>query len=74
MMTADIKYGSFEGYPVRFTRYEAWQLVNGAWRKFGAPGEILTGAAVLTPAAFIAEFGDVPPLPAAAFQSSAENS
>jgi hypothetical protein len=73
-MMADIKYGSFEGYPVRFTDYEAWELVDGKWRKFGAPGEILTGAAVLTPAAFTAEFGEVPPLPAAAFQATAENS
>ena len=55
-------YGAHEGYPVRFTDDEAWMCVDGKWLPTN-PGEILFTAHWL----FHEEFGELPPLPDAAF-------
>jgi hypothetical protein len=69
-----IRFGAFEGYPVRFTDTEAWELVDGVWHP--SPSEpyvvdILFGAHSLDEETFREEFGDVPPLPPTAFKRPA---
>ena len=62
-------FGSFESYPARFTRTEAWVFMDGAWRTFNV-AEVNVGASVMTEQAFNTRFGQLPALPAAAFQSA----
>jgi hypothetical protein len=58
------KYASYDGYPVRFTRYEAWIFVrtNKHWRRTEI-ASVLHEAAVLTETQFRHTFGHLPPLP-----------
>ena len=62
-----VNYGSFESFPARFTLYEAWVLINGAWKTMNA-AEVNNSAALLSMAEF-EKFGQLPDLPAAAFHS-----
>ena len=62
------KFGIFETYPTRFTRYEAWVLIDGIWRSFNA-AEVINTARVVTEAEFSKAFGQVVALPTAAFQT-----
>ena len=41
-----VKFGMLDGNAVRFTNFEAWWLVDGAWRPI-SPGEVLSNAAVM---------------------------
>lgn len=64
-----VKYGSFETYPTRFDANEAWVLIDHVWKKFPI-AEINMGAAVLSEAAYVRNFGHhLPALPSAAFQA-----
>ena len=64
-------YGAHEGYPVRWLDDEAWWLDdNGEWRECSTVAflaEIHFTAHWLSKHVFDEEFGDLPPLPAAAF-------
>jgi hypothetical protein len=60
------KFGSHEGYPVRFNDDEAWIYENGRWRRWAGLAEIH----LLKEQTYRAEFGDLPALPKAAFQSA----
>jgi hypothetical protein len=57
-----------DGNAVRFTNFEAWWLVDGAWRSI-SPGEVFSNAAVMREARFKQLFPQVPILPRKAFQS-----
>jgi Phasin protein len=63
-----VKFGMLDGNAVRFTPFEAWSLVDGAWRPI-SPGEVLSNAAVMREARFKEMFPQVPILPGKAFQS-----
>lgn len=64
------RYGAFESNPARFTDNEAWVYQHdNVWRQMNS-GEVLHGAAVLSEAAYRANYPDLPALPKAAFQSS----
>jgi hypothetical protein len=63
-----VKFGMLDGNPVRFTNFEAWWLVDGAWRPI-CLGEVLSNAAVMREARFKEVFPQVPILPQKAFQS-----
>ena len=67
-LSTDIKFGMLDGNPVRFTNFEAWWLVDGAWRPI-SPGEVLSNAAVMRESRFKRLFPQVPLLPSKAFQS-----
>jgi hypothetical protein len=60
------EYGAHEGHPVRFTDDEAWIYVNGRWRRWAGLAEII----LLDEHTYRAEFGDLPAMPKAAFQSA----
>jgi hypothetical protein len=60
-----IKYGAFESYPVRFTDTEAWAYMFGKWLKQDI-AEVTT-AQVLNEEAYTKAYGQLPPLPKAAF-------
>jgi hypothetical protein len=62
------KFGAFESNPTRFTNDEAWVLFDKVWKKFPI-AEINMGAAVLSEAKYVEAFGQLPPLPSAAFAS-----
>ena len=66
-----VKFGMLDGNAVRFTNFEAWWLVDGAWRPI-SPGEVLSNAAVMREARFKEVFPEVPILPRKAFQSDRE--
>ena len=66
-----VKFGMLDGNAVRFTNFEAWWLVDGAWRPV-SPGEVLSNAAVMREAQFKEVFPQVPILPSKAFQSDRE--
>ena len=67
---AEPRYGAFESNPARFTDTEAWVCQHdNVWRQMNA-GEVLNGAAVLSEADYRANYGDLPALPKAAFQSA----
>lgn len=66
-----VKFGMLDGNAVRFTNFEAWWLVDGAWRPV-SPGEVLSNAAVMREARFKEVFPQVPILPSKAFQSDRE--
>ena len=66
-----VKFGMLDGNAVRFTNFEAWWLVDGAWRPI-SPGEVLSNAAVMREAQFKEVFPQVPILPRRAFQLAAE--
>ena len=68
-----VKFGMLDGNAVRFTNFEAWWLVDGAWRPI-SPGEVLSNAAVMREARFKEVFPQVPILPRKAFQSAAAGS
>jgi hypothetical protein len=63
-----VKFGMLDGNAVRFTNFEAWWLVDGAWRSI-SPGEVFSNAAVMREARFKQLFPQVPILPRKAFQS-----
>jgi hypothetical protein len=63
-----VKFGMLDGNAVRFTDFEAWWLVDGAWRPI-SPGEVLSSAAVMREERFKEVFPQVPILPRKAFQS-----
>ena len=63
-----VKFGMLDGNAVRFTNFEAWWLVDGAWRPI-SPGEVLSNAAVMREERFKEVFPQVPILPRKAFQS-----
>ena len=63
-----VKFGMLDGNAVRFTNFEAWWLLDGAWRPI-SPGEVLSNAAVMREARFKEVFPQVPILPRKAFQS-----
>jgi hypothetical protein len=63
-----VKFGMLDGNAVRFTNFEAWWLVDGAWRPI-CPGEVLSNAAVMRETRFREVFPQVPILPGKAFQS-----
>jgi len=63
-----VKFGILDGNAVRFTNFEAWWLLDGAWRPI-SPGEVLSNAAVMREARFKEVFPQVPILPRKAFQS-----
>jgi len=67
-LPTDIKFGSLDGSPVRFTNHEAWWLVDGAWRPI-PPGKVLANAAVMREVRFKERFPQVPLLPKKAFYS-----
>lgn len=66
-----VKFGMLDGNAVRFTNFEAWWLVDGAWRPI-SPGEVLSNAAVMREARFKEVFPEVPNLPRKAFQPDRE--
>lgn len=67
-MNIEANYGALDGFPIRYTKTEAWILVNGVW-KWLHPGE-LEDMGVLSKEAFEARFGqDLVKLPNKAFQS-----
>ena len=66
-----VKFGMLDGNAVRFTNFEAWWLVDGAWRPI-SPGEVLSNAAVMREARFKEVFPQVPILPRKAFQPDRE--
>ena len=66
-----VKFGMLDGNAVRFTNFEAWWLVDGAWRPI-SPGEVISNAAVMREARFKEVFPQVPILPRRAFQLAAE--
>jgi hypothetical protein len=65
------KYASYDGYPARFNRYEAWIFVraNKHWRRTDV-ASTLHEAAVLTETQFHHTFGHLPPLPPNAFTAA----
>lgn len=63
-----VRFGILDGNAVRFTNFEAWWLLDGAWRPI-SPGEVLSNAAVMREARFKEVFPQVPILPRKAFQS-----
>ena len=65
-----VRYGSWDGYPVRFTPFEAWEFYNDTWRRVSVPGEIAVTAALLSAQEFDVIFGPLPPLPSDAFQKT----
>ena len=71
VLPISVKFGMLDGNAVRFTNFEAWWLVDGAWRPI-SPGEVLSNAAVMREARFKEVFPEVPILPRKAFQSAAE--
>jgi hypothetical protein len=66
-----VKFGMLDGNAVRFTSFEAWWLLDGAWRPI-SPREVLSNAAVMREARFKEKFPQVPTLPRKAFQSAAD--
>jgi hypothetical protein len=68
-LPADVKFGMLDGNAVRFTNFEAWWLVDGAWRSI-SPDEANSNAAVMREARFQQLFPQVPILPRKAFQSN----
>jgi hypothetical protein len=60
--------GAYDGLPCRWLGYEAWLLFKGVWREISA-ADAATAAALLSAEAYHREYGDLPPLPAAAFRS-----
>jgi hypothetical protein len=48
-----------DGNAVRFTNFEAWWLLDGAWRPI-SPREVLSNAAVMREARFKERFPQVP--------------
>ena len=68
VLPMDVKFGMLDGNAVRFSNFEAWWLVDGAWRPI-SPGEVLSNAAVMREARFNEVFPEVPILPRNAFQS-----
>ena len=66
-----VKFGMLDGNAVRFSNFEAWWLVDGAWRPI-SPGEVLSNAAVMREARFKEVFPQVPVLPRKAFQPDRE--
>ena len=67
-LPTDIKFGTLDGNPVRFTNHEAWWLVDGAWRPIPLR-EVLSDAAVMREVRFKERFPQVPLLPKKAFHS-----
>ena len=67
-ISAEIKFGMLDGNAVRFTRREAWWLVDGVWRPI-SPGEVLLNAAVMREARYDQFFPEVPRLPSHAFKA-----
>lgn len=61
------KFGIFETFAARWTDHEAWVLIDGKWKEFEAPGEVLMNAVAMSEAEYVESFGTVPPLPANAF-------
>ena len=66
-----VKFGMLDGNAVRFTNFEAWWFLDGAWRPI-SPGEVLSNAAVMREARFKEVFPQVPILPREAFQPDRE--
>ena len=66
-----VKFGMLDGNAVRFTNFEAWWFLDGAWRPI-SPGEVLSNAAVMREAQFEEVFPQVPILPREAFQPDRE--
>jgi hypothetical protein len=66
-LPVEIKFGMLDGNAVCFTNFEAWWLVDGAWRPI-SPGEVLLNAAVMRQARFNQLFPQLPRLPSNAFQ------
>jgi hypothetical protein len=62
------EYAAYDGYPCRFSDYEAWMLVDGKWQRIDTTA-VVTEAAVLTEQGYLKTFGVVPPLPSTAFRS-----
>jgi hypothetical protein len=62
-------YGSYDGLPVRWHDNEAWMFFKGHWCETSA-ADCDTAAALLTAEQFHREFGQLPKMPKAAFQSS----
>jgi hypothetical protein len=60
-------YSSPNGCAARYTKREAWVLVDGTWRKGDPVFFRLAGSAPLTKREYRKRFGDVPPLPSIAF-------
>jgi Phasin protein len=67
-ISAEISFGMLDGNAVRFTKVEAWWLVDGTWRQI-SPDEVLANAAVMRETRFKQLFPHVPLLPKKAFQS-----
>src|ERR1700731_1257025 len=63
-----VKFAAFESFPTRFTDHEAWVLIDKVWKKFPI-AEINMGAAEINEAKYVEAFGQLPPLPSAAFDS-----
>jgi hypothetical protein len=61
------KFGSYDGYPTRFTDTEAWTLYDGQQWQREDIFDIHTKAAVLTEQDYADTFGELPPVPKAAF-------
>ena len=62
-----IGYGYWEGIPTRYRPGEAWCFADGAWREVDST-EVFMKAAVVSKETFERMFGELPPLPSAAFQ------
>jgi hypothetical protein len=62
-------YGSWDGTPDRYAPGEAWAFMNGEWERVNST-DVGMNSRLLTKAQFTSQFGELPPLPAAAFQSS----
>jgi hypothetical protein len=62
----EIQFGRLDDNAVRFTRLEAWRLLDGTWRPISV-NEVLSDAVVLSKARFDQLFPEVPQLPTDAF-------
>ena len=64
-----VKFADHEGNPARFTTYEAWWFINGAWHSINS-ADITFTAEVLTREEYERRFHQLPALPSTAFRQA----
>lgn len=62
-------YGSWDGEPTRWAPGEAWAFLNGEWTRVDST-DVGINSCVQSKEEFTARFGELPPMPATAFQAS----
>lgn len=66
------KFGSYDGFPVRWLGWEAWIYDrSNVWRETNA-GDVAAQGNLLSEREFHQIFGPLPPLPPSAFHSGVE--